>query len=53
MSDDIPKCDKCGVELFTGLMAALCPLKEQCEFWPDDEESQDFLRALRPVEVRL
>lgn len=34
MSDDAPKCDKCGLEITTGAMAAFCPQAMQCEFWP-------------------
>jgi hypothetical protein len=45
VSDD-PKCNKCGVELTSALMAAMCPYREKCEFWPDDEESQKFLDSL-------
>jgi hypothetical protein len=29
-----PKCDQCGLEITTGMMAAYCPQAEQCEFWP-------------------
>ena len=38
-----PKCDRCGAPMTTGLMAAICPRREGCEFWPDDKDSQDFL----------
>ncbi len=40
-------CDTCGVEVTTGLMAVYCPRAEGCEFWPDDEASQAFIRQLR------
>lgn len=44
---NIPKCDTCGAEITTGLMAAFCSRGERCEFWPDDPESQLFLREFR------
>lgn len=28
-----PKCDKCGAEITTGLMAAFCPKGKECEFY--------------------
>lgn len=46
---DDPKCDTCGAEITTGLMALFCPRKEQCEFYPDDEQGRQFLRELQPV----
>jgi hypothetical protein len=42
-----PTCGKCGAVISTGFMALFCPEREQCEFWPDDKESQEFLRILR------
>jgi hypothetical protein len=33
MNEEDPKCDKCGAPITTGLMAAFCPRKEECEFW--------------------
>jgi hypothetical protein len=45
MNDD-PKCDKCGAPITTAMMAAICPHRERCEFWPDDAESQAFLDSL-------
>jgi hypothetical protein len=27
-------------------MAAFCPHRERCEFWPEDAESQKFLDGL-------
>jgi hypothetical protein len=45
MTDDY-KCEVCGIEVTGGLMAAMCPLREKCEFWPEDEESQQFLDGL-------
>lgn len=44
---DDPKCDKCGAEITTGLMAVFCPQGVKCEFYPDDPESQAFLRQLQ------
>jgi hypothetical protein len=44
--DAEPTCDKCNVPLTTGLMAAICPYRERCEFWPDDIESQKWLDSL-------
>ncbi len=43
-----PKCDKCGLELTTGAMAAFCPQAMQCEFWPhsDGSSSQDGAELL-------
>lgn len=45
-NNDDPKCDRCGAPITTGAMAAICPHREKCEFWPDDEESQRFLDDL-------
>ena len=45
--DDGPRCDKCGVELTTGLMAVFCPKEADCEFWPDTPEGVKFIRQLR------
>lgn len=50
---DGPFCDECGVEITTGMMAALCPRAEACEFWPDDEEGAAFIRAARPAGTTL
>lgn len=41
-----PACDKCGAPITTGLIAAICPHREQCAYWPDDLESQQFLDSL-------
>lgn len=35
MSD--PRCNKCGLEITTGMMAALCPRALECEFWPHSD----------------
>lgn len=32
-------CDKCGLEITTGMMAALCPYAMRCEFWPHSDGS--------------
>lgn len=45
-SDPDPRCETCGAPITTGLMAAICPRRERCEFWPDDEDSQRFLDDL-------
>lgn len=45
MTDDF-KCEVCGIEVTSGLMGAMCPLRERCEFWPDDKQSQDFLDSM-------
>ena len=37
---DIVRCDKCGAEVTTGMMAALCPAREACEFWPADADAE-------------
>ena len=47
MTDQDPKCDKCGAPVTTGMMAAICPRAEKCAFWPADESSQEFIHALR------
>jgi hypothetical protein len=31
---DSPKCEKCGLECTTGMMAAFCSKGRECEFWP-------------------
>lgn len=36
-SDDSPRCEKCGLEITTGAMAAFCPNATQCEFWPHSD----------------
>lgn len=42
------KCDKCGLEITTGAMAAFCPNHVQCEFWPhsDGTHGQDGAELL-------
>lgn len=34
--DECPTCEKCGVQITTGLMALLCPGREECAMWPAD-----------------
>lgn len=49
MADEFeaPKCDKCGAEITTGLMAVFCPFAEQCWFWPEAPETAAFVQELR------
>jgi hypothetical protein len=44
--DDEHRCERCGSLITTCLMAAFCPHRERCEFWPAEHESQAFLDAL-------
>lgn len=46
-----PTCDKCGAPVCTGIMAMICPHAEQCEFWPEDPDSQEFVRQWRERHV--
>jgi hypothetical protein len=39
-----PKCDKCGKEITTGLMAAFCEQAKECEFYVP--ELDDFMTDL-------
>jgi hypothetical protein len=32
-----PKCEKCGAPISTGLMALLCPGREECALWVDGD----------------
>lgn len=32
-TDDTPRCDRCGAEITTGLMAASCEKGKDCEFY--------------------
>lgn len=34
-----PRCDKCGAEITTGLMAVFCPRGKECEFWVPELET--------------
>ena len=45
--NDAPHCDTCGAELTTGLMAAFCPRRERCEFWPEDATGMNFIRWVK------
>src|SRR5665213_4143017 len=49
MDDLDPTCGKCHAPVTTGMMAMLCPYRETCEFWPDDPESQAFIKKYWPV----
>ena len=44
VEEQAPRCDKCGAEITTGLMAAYCPQGKECEFWNPavDEFMADF-----------
>lgn len=43
---DGPTCDTCGVPITTGFLAFICPMKERCEFFPDDEDGQRIIREV-------
>jgi uncharacterized Zn finger protein (UPF0148 family) len=45
--EDDMRCDKCGAPLTTAMMAVFCPAREKCEFWPEDEQGQQFILMLR------
>lgn len=47
MSDNTPTCDKCGAPICTGLMAVFCPRGDDCEFFPDEPDLQEFIHDLR------
>jgi hypothetical protein len=34
---DTPKCEKCGLEITTGMMPALCNYARQCVMWPHSD----------------
>lgn len=36
--DEAPRCPKCGHEITTALMAAVCPLRKECEFYTEGIE---------------
>jgi hypothetical protein len=44
--ESTPSCDLCGAAIVSGLMAISCERGEKCAFWPDDAQSQAFLREL-------
>jgi hypothetical protein len=37
MNNDDPVCEKCGAPITTGLMALMCPGRQECEMWPKDD----------------
>jgi len=43
---DTPCCSICGIEIFTGLMAAFCS-RERCEFRPDNKTGDAFIESFR------
>lgn len=45
--DCTPTCSKCGAPVSTSAMAMYCPRDTECEFYPDDEASQQFIREWR------
>jgi hypothetical protein len=40
--DDTPKCEKCGLEITTGMMAALCPQARNCCMWPRSDGTPEL-----------
>jgi hypothetical protein len=50
MSD--PICEKCGLPITTALMAVICPKREECEFWPEDEIGRQFIEEMRDDEAK-
>ncbi len=36
--DETVRCDKCGIEITTGMQAMLCPKADDCELWPLDSD---------------
>lgn len=53
MTDEDPICDKCGAPIDTGAIAAICPHGKECEFYPDDADSQAFVEQLREGFARV
>ena len=47
-----PRCSQCGIELTTALVAVVCPRRDACAFWPDDEAGRDFVRMMRDDDTR-
>ena len=39
--DDTPKCEKCGLEITTGMMPALCQYARECVMWPHSDGTPD------------
>lgn len=31
-------CPSCGTEVQSGMMGAMCPHREKCAFWPEDDD---------------
>lgn len=52
-SDDSPRCEKCGLEITTGAMAAFCPNATQCEFWPHSDGTPSGDGAEWPLDLRI
>lgn len=46
-----PICATCGHAVTTGSMAMYCPRRDRCEFWPEDEPSQEFIRGYWPQQT--
>lgn len=44
-----PRCDKCGAEITTGLMAVYCPRGRDCEFWTPAVD--EFMAEFREQKV--
>ena len=53
MSNQEPKCDKCGEEIITGLMAAFCPHGSKCELWPRDSKPETVVFAYELWEAQV
>jgi hypothetical protein len=51
-ADWYPVCEKCGAPVTTGLMALLCPGREQCAMWPENGPSAQ-MEAMFPDEHAL
>ena len=48
---ETPKCEKCGEEINTGMMATLCQHGSDCELWPKDMRPESELLAYRMWEA--
>lgn len=42
MNADDPKCETCGAEITTALMAVFCKRGSACEFWPEEGLPPEF-----------
>jgi hypothetical protein len=40
MSMNDPTCEKCGAPITTGMMALLCPGREECAMFPEDADPE-------------